>query len=97
MGAELRTRLQLVFTSAHQFYLHHCCTLNYTAQQAATKITSSITFIITIITTRLQPVLKILWTIQTLLRASDNVLQCSKLANFYWEVAEARRDRVWLQ
>jgi hypothetical protein len=90
-------QLQLVFTSAHQFYQLRCSTLNCTAQQAATKITSSITSITITITTHLQQVLKTLWTIQTPLRALDNVLQCNKLANFYWEVAEARRDPVWRQ
>ena len=95
--AGLRTQLQLVFTSARPFYPPHYSTPNCTAQQAATKITSSITSITTIIITRLQQVRKTLWTIQTLLRASGNVLQCNKLANFYWEVAEARRVPVWRQ
>jgi len=95
--ADLQTRQQLVFTSARPFYPPHCSTPNCTAQQAATKITSSIISITTIIITLPQQVHKTLWTIQTLLRASGNVLQCNKLANFYWEVAEARRVPVWRQ
>ena len=95
--ADLRTQLQLVFTSARPFYPPHYSTPNCTAQQAATKITSSITSITTIIITLPQQVHKTLWTIQTLFRASGNVLQCNKLANFYWEVAEARRVPVWRQ
>lgn len=95
--AGLRTQLQLVFTSARPFYPPHYSTPNCTAQQAATKITSSITSITTIIITHPQQAHKTLWTIQTLLRASGNVLQCNKLANFYWEVAEARRVPVWRQ
>lgn len=95
--AGLRTQLQLVFTSARPFYPPHYSTPNCTVQQAATKITSSITSITTIIITHPQQVHKTLWTTQTLLRASGNVLQCNKLANFYWEVAEVRRDPVWRQ
>jgi hypothetical protein len=95
MALAPQTQLLLAFTSALQSYPRRYSTHNCTARRAVTRITNFTTCITIITTTQLPQAVKTLWITQTLVRVLDNVRQCSKLANCYWEVERPPQAPVW--